>query len=255
MISNNDSNGRPNTPLIDIAKTATACGVVFAVIVLAIAISAFALSSIFPSDIMEKVQNGAPPAIVVWTNLIIFQIAASVLILAAVKLALPGQIHFIFALGPPRVPLSSIAFIFICVTAIHVIFSFLTFTFFPADVTADLDVFRDLMQRDIPFVLIFAVLVIGAPVCEELIFRGYLMNRLAETRLGFGGATIVSTTGWTLLHAGYSTAGLMEVFLAGLLFSWALWKTGSLWVPILFHAIYNFSVLMYLISTSPTSAV
>ena len=31
------------------------------------------------------------------------------------------------------------------------------------------------------------------------------------------------------------------------LFSWALWRTGTLWVPIVFHALYNTVVFFVLI--------
>ena len=41
------------------------------------------------------------------------------------------------------------------------------------------------------------------------------------------------------MHAGYSTVGIVEVFLIGLFFSWLLWRTGSLRVAIFCHALYN----------------
>jgi len=87
---------------------------------------------------------------------------------------------------------------------------------------------------------VFALaLVVGAPVSEEILFRGFLLSALAQSRLGFFGAAMVTTLAWTVLHAGYSGIGLIEVFLAGLLFSWLLWRTGSLWVPLVCHGIYN----------------
>jgi len=87
---------------------------------------------------------------------------------------------------------------------------------------------------------VFALaLVVGAPVSEEILFRGFLLSALAQSRLGFFGAAMVTTLAWTILHAGYSGIGLIEVFLAGLLFSWLLWRTGSLWVPLVCHGIYN----------------
>jgi membrane protease YdiL (CAAX protease family) len=97
-------------------------------------------------------------------------------------------------------------------------------------------------------VWLFALaIVIGAPLSEELLFRGFLLSALAQTRLGFFGAALVSTLGWTLLHAGYSGLGLAEVFVAGLFFSWLLWRTGNLWVPIVAHAFYNGVVMIALL--------
>ncbi len=81
---------------------------------------------------------------------------------------------------------------------------------------------------------------------EELMFRGFLFPALARSKLGNRGAAVVSSVGWAALHAGYSVAGLAEVFLAGLYLSWMLLKTGSLRVPIFCHAAYNSSVLLML---------
>jgi hypothetical protein len=91
-----------------------------------------------------------------------------------------------------------------------------------------------------------AVVGIGAPLSEELLFRGFLLSALAQTRLGFRGAAVVSTLAWAALHAGYSALGLAEVFAIGLFFSWLLWRTGSLWVPIFCHALYNSLILLAL---------
>ena len=84
----------------------------------------------------------------------------------------------------------------------------------------------------------FVVIAIVAPVAEELLFRGILFPALARTRLGFWGAAIVSTIGWTLLHS-YSLAGMILVFLLGMLFSWVFARTGSLRVPIVAHVANN----------------
>jgi Type II CAAX prenyl endopeptidase Rce1-like len=83
------------------------------------------------------------------------------------------------------------------------------------------------------------VLALGAPLAEELLFRGFLLSALARTRAGFAGAALISTSLWTALHAGYSLIGIVEVFTIGLFFSWMLWRTGSLRVPIFCHALYN----------------
>jgi len=97
--------------------------------------------------------------------------------------------------------------------------------------------------------LFFAVIAFGAPASEELAFRGFLLPALAKSGLGFAGAAVVTSAMWTVLHAGYSVAGLLEVFLIGLYLSAALWRTGSLWVPLVCHGLYNallFAVLPYL---------
>jgi membrane protease YdiL (CAAX protease family) len=109
----------------------------------------------------------------------------------------------------------------------------------------DLEPFADLMGSNMAW-LAAIVIGIGAPLSEELLFRGFLQSALARSRIGYFGASLVTTMGWTALHAGYSPAGLIEVFLIGLLLSWLLWRTGSLWVPIVCHAVHNTALLAIL---------
>jgi membrane protease YdiL (CAAX protease family) len=56
---------------------------------------------------------------------------------------------------------------------------------------------------------------------------------------------------WTLLHWGYSWQGLTSVFLAGILMTWLVWRTGSIWVPIAAHAIVNLAALVFTYVFSP----
>jgi membrane protease YdiL (CAAX protease family) len=86
---------------------------------------------------------------------------------------------------------------------------------------------------------------IGAPLWEELLFRGFLIAPLAIA-LGFLPAALLVSGSWAMLHIGYSMAGLAEVFLIGIYFSWLLWRTGSLWVPIVCHAAYNVTLFLAL---------
>jgi membrane protease YdiL (CAAX protease family) len=79
------------------------------------------------------------------------------------------------------------------------------------------------------------------------LFRGFLLGALAQTRLGFAGAALISTAAWTALHGGYSPMGLADVFANGLLFCWLLWRTGSLRVVILCHAVYNGAIVLALL--------
>jgi hypothetical protein len=82
-------------------------------------------------------------------------------------------------------------------------------------------------------------IIVGAPLSEELLFRGFLQSALARSGIGFIGASLLTTVGWTLLHVQYSLLGLAQVFVIGLYLSWLLWRTGTLWLPILVHGAYN----------------
>ncbi len=228
-------------------RIARACLVVGGVIVASIVLSAALVGLVLPPEAMTGGPLGQPSRQATWASLICFQALTSALILAFVSWRSPGRVGFTFALGPPQAGTGTIARIFTVFVLVQAAFTWFSFTFFYDDVLRDLGLFRQMIV-DTPLWVAVIALVIGAPVSEELLFRGFLMNRLSQTRLGYGGAAIVATTGWTLLHVGYSTIGLVEVFLAGLLFSWALWRTGSLWVPMAFHAFYNAVVLWVIVS-------
>ncbi len=89
-------------------------------------------------------------------------------------------------------------------------------------------------------------------VFEEFLFRGYIQFTLMRGLLGLGdrvspaqarkAAFWIAATAWSLLfsathlsNAGEDPMGLAMVFVAGILFSYALWRTGSLWWGIGFH--------------------
>jgi membrane protease YdiL (CAAX protease family) len=80
--------------------------------------------------------------------------------------------------------------------------------------------------------------VVGAPISEEMLFRGFFIPPLAKARFGFSGAAIISSGLFASIH-GYSWPGTFSVFLMGLAFSYMLWRTNSLWPGIVLHAIFN----------------
>jgi membrane protease YdiL (CAAX protease family) len=86
--------------------------------------------------------------------------------------------------------------------------------------------------------LILAVLGVGlgAPLGEEMLFRGFAFNAL-KRRFGLGIGLIGSALLFTLPHS-YGL-GLVPVFALGLLLAWTYHNSGSLWVPILMHATNN----------------
>ncbi len=124
----------------------------------------------------------------------------------------------------------------------------------PTVVYQDLRPFLQLLQGDAAWIIL-PVICIGAPLSEELLFRGFLFSGLAKSRLGLVGTAILTTVLWTGLHAGYSAFGLIEVLGIGLYLSWLLVRTGSLWVTIFCHAAYNTVVAatLLLIGLPPAS--
>src|SRR5262245_60819149 len=124
------------------------------------------------------------------------------------------------------------------------IVSAVQYALLPQDLYADLRPLLQLLSAE--WALALAVVGLGAPLSEELLFRGFLLSALARSRLGFARGALVTTSLWTALHAGYSLAGILEVFTIGLFFSWLLWRTGSLRVPIVCHALYNALIVLVL---------
>ena len=117
----------------------------------------------------------------------------------------------------------------------------------PQGFLSDFRQFAGLVRTSQP-VSAFLAIAVGAPLWEEMLFRGFLISPLAGA-LGFWPAAVLVSGAWTALHIGYSYVGLAEVFIVGLYFAWLLWRTGSLWVPIACHALYNavlFVALRYL---------
>jgi membrane protease YdiL (CAAX protease family) len=76
----------------------------------------------------------------------------------------------------------------------------------------------------------------GAPLAEELLFRGFFMSALARTSLGYIGAAVIASGAWAALHFRYPLIDIVILFSLGLLLSWLLWRTGSVRVPIVCHA-------------------
>lgn len=148
------------------------------------------------------------------------------------------------ALGPPAGGPASYPAAVLLMVMIFGIYTAVVVTLHPETLKQDVKPFADMVRSDVWWLALIAV-GIGAPLSEELIFRGFLFSALAK-RVGVLGAAVLTTAAWTSLHAGYSIFGLAEVFAVGLFFSWLLWKTGSLRVPLFCHAAYNTTIILAL---------
>ncbi|MEY5020421.1 MAG: hypothetical protein RLZ22_1509 [Verrucomicrobiota bacterium] len=82
--------------------------------------------------------------------------------------------------------------------------------------------------------------VIVAPLCEELLFRGYLYP-VAKKFTGPWLAACSSALFFAAAHGNLSA--LLPLFLFGLLLVWMYERTGSLWAPIAVHFCFNFATV------------
>jgi uncharacterized protein len=122
----------------------------------------------------------------------------------------------------------------VAITALVELFLYMVLKY---DYLADSKTIADGLKSPLWLGTVFMAVVL-APLWEELTFRGFLLSALAQTRLGFWPAALISNAIWTALHA-YSPAGIISVFTAGLVLSWLVWRSGSIRVPIIAHGFAN----------------
>ena len=85
-----------------------------------------------------------------------------------------------------------------------------------------------------------AAMLIALP--EEFLFRGYLQFTLADG-IGFWPAAFATSLFFALIHRtnpGENWFGVANIFFTGLLWAFTLRRTGSLWLPVGWHAAFDF---------------
>ena len=105
--------------------------------------------------------------------------------------------------------------------------------------------FIKLMQAT-PFILNFLMVVIGAPILEELLFRGFLFSQLKTTKLGVNGSIILTSLIWTSIHLQYDLFLLIPIFLLGLFLGYLMHKYNSLYLVIIVHAVHNLQATLFI---------
>ncbi|MCX2784211.1 CPBP family intramembrane metalloprotease [Microbulbifer thermotolerans] len=102
-------------------------------------------------------------------------------------------------------------------------------------------------SRHLPLVL---VIVLVAPVLEELIFRGYLFTAWRQSRLGLTGTLLLTSALFALMHWGqYHWVQAVFIFILALMLGIAREKSGSVLLPMLLHGLNNLAsaiVVIYL---------
>lgn len=87
--------------------------------------------------------------------------------------------------------------------------------------------------------LLFLAFIVAAPLFEEFFFRGFLFVGIQNSKLGFSGAAIITSVLWASIHLQYDIYGITQIFLAGLLLSYARIRSGSLYPCIIMHSLMN----------------
>lgn len=107
-------------------------------------------------------------------------------------------------------------------------------------------------------VYMFALECLSVGFFEEVLFRGFLLvillQVLPKTKRGIIGAIVLSSMIFGLIHLLNLFSGanffntIMQVgysFLTGALWSVVFLKTKNIWIGVVFHAVYNFSGLLF----------
>ena len=89
--------------------------------------------------------------------------------------------------------------------------------------------------------VMFVMLVMIAPVTEEILFRGFIYTAL-RVKIGVPSAALVTSFGFAAIHL-YSWNGFVSVLLFGLVETYLFERSGSLWPGIIFHALNNILIV------------
>jgi len=81
--------------------------------------------------------------------------------------------------------------------------------------------------------MLFAAIIV-APAGEEVLFRGF-----ARTEHQVWPAIVLLSLLWAALHIQYDWTGLLQIFVIGLFLGWVRWRSGSLVLTFLLHALFN----------------
>lgn len=98
--------------------------------------------------------------------------------------------------------------------------------------------------------LLVMVIVVVAPIYEELVFRGLIWSAIAEQfdrRRGIIIASIVSSLLFAAIHTQYDLFEMGAIFILALIFCYVRVKSNSLLLPMLLHILNNgVAMLLYL---------
>lgn len=228
--------------------SATAIAVLIVLAGMGVAVGVFVLLALAGISYMPEIEApesswpGGGRALLTWLGVAQTAMIALTWLVSGLR---GGRRSEVLALGPPaggpRAYLTGLAIL----AVVLAIYNLVLYALIGHDMLADLRPFKEMVNGP-GWWLALLVIGLGAPLSEELLFRGFLQTALAHTRFGFFGAAIITTAMWTALHAGYSASGLVEVFLVGLVMCLLLWRTGSLRVTLVCHGVYNTALLLFL---------
>jgi uncharacterized protein len=171
-----------------------------------------------------------------------FQVVSILLtIVIAPYFARPSQT--LLPLGWPKRALWIIGASTIALFLIMLTFGAIVYFFDKQAFVGDVKPFAGMAQTRLWWGLLIGA-AIGAPIAEEMLFRGLLFGVLRDTRIGLAGTVAMTAALWSALHLQYSLYGVVAIFFIGLYLGWLREKTGSLVPPMIVHGLYNGSIVV-----------
>lgn len=84
----------------------------------------------------------------------------------------------------------------------------------------------------------------AAPIGEEFIFRGFVYRGWSTTFLGPFGAIILCSVIFAIIHVQYEMIYVGGIFVIGLVLGYLRYRSGSTWMTVIIHGVYNFLASM-----------
>jgi membrane protease YdiL (CAAX protease family) len=92
------------------------------------------------------------------------------------------------------------------------------------------------------------LIVIVAPLSEEMFFRGFMFGGLRRS-MSMWPAALISAAVWGSLHLGAGNIGVaVQLAVFGVILAWLYERSGTLWAPVLAHTINNTIAFVLLVS-------
>lgn len=103
----------------------------------------------------------------------------------------------------------------------------------------------------------FALVSVTAGICEEVLYRGFLIRYLSNGPWHFGLwiALAIACLSFGLAHGYQGISGIIGTGLLGAVLAVIFLCTGSLWLPMALHAILDLRILFLLRAEEPAAAV
>jgi membrane protease YdiL (CAAX protease family) len=146
----------------------------------------------------------------------------------------------------PNIPKSTLLIILVSVLDAILVFCWIIFYDFITSPSPDLG-YAEVANTNFGLILIFISFAITAPIFEEILFRGYLLDKIRSSYSD--NFTIISTgllfgmMHWNIFFwSDFAQVGSATI--GGFLYAWLRIKTGSLWPSMICHSLWNGTIFI-----------